>query len=659
MSLNWLGGEGAEISHHHHHQQPHHHRCCCPSQEQQLANRQQNCQEQQQPPPSGTSSVLSSVSTTIGCWQTRCIMYCYQPLFRRRRVKKRQPHPHQTCCAPQHTCRIQDVSEGGCEDGDSEGVGEAHPVCHTPSDPPPPPPFSPPPPRPQAMEGHAASATKLGRMSPSVYVGGGTLGRVSPGHDLGYHTLVTRQTPTPTRDRNTPTRDRTTPSPWSDVRASPFPALDLSALSSCPRSSPRPQLPQVPPQQQQQQTTTPQSQQSIETTDQLLATYKGKRVGRSSPFDKMSDELVVRILSFLPTNSVCQCARVCRRWYVLAWDPRLWSTISLASDGIHADRAIKQITRLLARDSGGCVHVEKVILNSCSRLTDRGLSLIGRRCPELRHLEIKGCINVTNIGIFELVTQCVNLEHLDVTGCHQITCIHLTQQGAMEPEPMHSRQLYLQYLDMTDCYALEDQGLKVIVKNCPQLLHLYLRRCHNITDTGVKHIASYCLMLREVSVSDCVQITDFGMYELAKLGPNLRYLSVAKCDQISDAGIKQIARHCYKLRYLNVRGCEAVSDDSMEMVARSCPRLRALDIGKCDVTDNGMKLISEHCPNLKKLSVKSCDMITDCGVQYIAYYCRGLQQLNIQDCQVTIEGYRTVKKYCRRCIIEHTNPGFF
>ncbi|XP_071531571.1 uncharacterized protein Fbxl7 isoform X1 [Panulirus ornatus] len=563
------------------------------------------------------------------------------------------------------------VSEGGREEEDSEGVGEVPPGCHPATDPPPPPPFSPPPPRPQAMDGRPAAATKLGHMSPSVYVGGGTLGRVSPGHDLGYHTLVTRQTPTPTRDRTTPTRDRTTPtrdrttptrdrttpSPWSDVRASPFPALDLSALSSCPRSSPRPQLPQVPPQQQQQ--TTPQPQQQLESTDQLLATYKGKRVARSSPFDKLSDELVVRILSFLPTNAVCQCARVCRRWYVLAWDPRLWSTITLASEGIHADRAIKQITRLLARDSGGCVHVEKVILNSCSRLSDRGLSLIGRRCPELRHLEIRGCLNVTNIGIFELVTQCVNLEHLDVTGCHQITCIHLTQQGTVEPEPMHSRQLYLQYLDMTDCYALEDQGLKVIVKNCPQLLHLYLRRCINITDTGVKHIASYCLMLREVSVSDCVQITDFGMYELAKLGPNLRYLSVAKCDQISDAGIKQIARHCYKLRYLNVRGCEAVSDDSMEMVARSCPRLRALDIGKCDVTDNGMKLISEHCPNLKKLSVKSCDMITDRGVQYIAYYCRGLQQLNIQDCQVTIEGYRTVKKYCRRCIIEHTNPGFF
>ncbi|KAF2352175.1 Leucine-rich repeat [Trinorchestia longiramus] len=483
------------------------------------------------------------------------------------------------------------------------------------------------------------------------------MGRVSPGHDLGYHTLITRQSPTPQwPEIRADPRIEIRPDPRLDLRSeqlknSPYPALDFSALSSCPRSSPRPQLPSVPPSA------------ALECTEQLLSpSYKGKKLPRSSPFDRLADELVVKVFSFLPTTSLCTVSRVCRRWYALAWEPSLWTSICLAGDAVHADKALKQITRLLSRDTSvNCVQIEKVSLNGCSKLSDRGLSLVGRRCPELRHLEVKGCVNVTNVGIFELVTQCVNLVHLDVTGCHQITCIHLSHQNCTDTVDslLHSRQLYLQYLDMTDCYGLHDPGLKVIVRNCPQLLHLYLRRCINITDVGIKHIASYCQTLREASISDCVQVTDFGMYELAKLGPNLRYLSVAKCDQISDAGIKQIARHCYKLRYLNVRGCEAVSDDSMEMVARSCPRLRALDIGKCDVTDNGMKLISENCPNLKKLSVKSCDMVTDRGIQYIAYYCRGLQQLNIQDCQVTLDGYRTVKKFCRRCIIEHTNPGFF
>ncbi|GFT09127.1 hypothetical protein TNCV_4105751 [Trichonephila clavipes] len=42
-------------------------------------------------------------------------------------------------------------------------------------------------------------------------------------------------------------------------------------------------------------------------------------------------------------------------------------------------------------------------------------------------------------------------------------------------------------------------------------------------------------------------------------------------------------------------------------------------------------------------------MITDEGIQIIAYYCRGLQQLNVQDCPITLDGYRTVKKFCKSC----------
>eukprot|EP00095_Tigriopus_kingsejongensis_P010600 snap_masked-scaffold818_size92908-processed-gene-0.13 protein:Tk10600 transcript:snap_masked-scaffold818_size92908-processed-gene-0.13-mRNA-1 annotation:"hypothetical protein OsI_16083" len=102
-----------------------------------------------------------------------------------------------------------------------------------------------------------------------------------------------------------------------------------------------------------------------------------------------------------------------------------------------------------------------------------------------------------------------------------------------------------------------------------------------------------------------------------------------------------------------------VGDEAVDTLARSCSRLRSLDIGKCDVTDVGLKVLSENCPNLKKLSVKSCEMVSDQGIQLIAYYCRGLQQLNVQDCPISSEGYKTVKKFCRRCIIEHSNPGFF
>ncbi|KAH8271441.1 hypothetical protein KR018_010698 [Drosophila ironensis] len=371
-------------------------------------------------------------------------------------------------------------------------------------------------------------------------------------------------------------------------------------------------------------------------------------------FDRLPDEAVIRIFSWLDSCELCNVARVCRRFENLAWRPVLWKVISLRGEHLNGDKTLKMIFRQLCGQScnGACPEVERVMLGDGCRISDKGLQLLTRRCPELTHLQLQTCVGVSNQALVEALTKCSNLQHLDVTGCSQVSSI--SPNPHMEPP----RRLLLQYLDLTDCMAIDDMGLKIVVKNCPQLVYLYLRRCIQITDAGLKFVPSFCVSLKELSVSDCLNITDFGLYELAKLGAALRYLSVAKCERVSDAGLKVIARRCYKLRYLNARGCEAVSDDSITVLARSCPRLRALDIGKCDVSDAGLRALAESCPNLKKLSLRSCDMITDRGVQCIAYYCRGLQQLNIQDCPVSIEGYRAVKKYCKRCIIEHTNPGF-
>lgn len=67
------------------------------------------------------------------------------------------------------------------------------------------------------------------------------------------------------------------------------------------------------------------------------------------------------------------------------------------------------------------------------------------------------------------------MSKLVVTGCIQISCISVT------PGPEPPRRLLLQYLDLTDCAAVDDGGLRVIVRNCPHLVYLYLRRCVKIT----------------------------------------------------------------------------------------------------------------------------------------------------------------------------------
>ena len=84
---------------------------------------------------------------------------------------------------------------------------------------------------------------------------------------------------------------------------------------------------------------------------------------------------------------------------------------------LNIDRALKYLTKRLSYNTPTvCVIIERINLNGCERLSDKGLYAIARSCPELRHLEIQGCTNVTNAALFEVASYCVNLEYLDVTG---------------------------------------------------------------------------------------------------------------------------------------------------------------------------------------------------------------------------------------------------
>lgn len=245
-------------------------------------------------------------------------------------------------------------------------------------------------------------------------------------------------------------------------------------------------------------------------------------------------------------------------------------------------------------------------------------------------------------------------------GCSKVTCISLTREASIKLSPLHGKQISIRYLDMTDCFVLEDEGLHTIAAHCTQLTHLYLRRCVRITDEGLRYLMIYCTSVKELSVSDCRFVSDFGMREIAKLESRLRYLSIAHCGRITDVGIRYIAKYCSKLRYLNARGCEGITDHGVEYLAKNCTKLKSLDIGKCPlVSDTGLEFLALNCFNLKRLSLKSCESITGQGLQIVAANCFDLQMLNVQDCEVSVDALRFVKRHCKRCIIEHTNPAFF
>ncbi|TNN53780.1 F-box/LRR-repeat protein 7 [Liparis tanakae] len=354
-----------------------------------------------------------------------------------------------------------------------------------------------------------------------------------------------------------------------------------------------------------------------------------------APVDLLPDHALLQIFSHLPTNQLCRCARACRRWYNLAWDPRLWGAVRLTGELLHADRAIRVLTHRLCQDTPNvCLTLETVVASGCKRLTDRGLHVVAQCCPELRRLEVAGCYNVSNEAVFE--------------------------EASLQLSPLHGQQISIHYLDMTDCFSLEDEGLRTIASHCPRLTHLYLRRCTRLTDEALRHLALHCPSIRELSLSDCRLVGDFGLREVARLEGCLRYLSVAHCTRITDVGVRYVARYCPRLRYLNARGCEGLTDHGLSHLARSCPRLKSLDVGKCPlVSDGGLEQLAMYCQGLRRVSLRACESVTGRGLKALAANCCELQLLNVQDCEVSPEALRFVRRHCRRCVIEHTNPAFY
>lgn len=375
--------------------------------------------------------------------------------------------------------------------------------------------------------------------------------------------------------------------------------------------------------------------------------------------NSFQDGILLKIFSYLNTLELCKVSGVCRRWQNLAWDPILWNSIEILNyKESDINRVIRNLLGTLAEGTQGyCLTIHQMKLSGCELVSDKALGSIAKYCIDLEKLDLDGCCCITSRGLQDLLLNCHNLSHVNLSGCTCVNSISMPNANGFSLEN-NGAFLKLRHLDLSDCVAFDDFGLRTLGLSCGLLESLYLRRCSRVTDVGIKHIASHCHHLKELSTSDCFKVRDFSLKEIAKNAPGLKYLSVAKCP-VSDTGIKYIGRHCVRLKYLNVRGCEAVTDIGLAYVVQNCLKLRSVDIGKCDVTDNVLHTIGIHCPQLKKLSIRGCSKLSDEGIRSIATQCCNLQYFNVQECNLSYETFTYIRQHCRNCIIEHTCPAFF
>ncbi|GJZ38149.1 leucine-rich repeat, cysteine-containing subtype protein [Tanacetum coccineum] len=175
---------------------------------------------------------------------------------------------------------------------------------------------------------------------------------------------------------------------------------------------------------------------------------------------------------------------------------------------------------------------------------DEGLQVISQFCKKLRKLTHHGW--VTHTGLVALAQGCPNLVYISVN-------IYDISNEALECVGTHLKNLrdFRFWLgredDITDSSL--DNGVRDMLVGCSKLEKLHIGLClGGLTDVGLGYIGKYGHNLRSLSLYETGE-SDVGLFELLKGCPKLRKLRLRRCP-FSDQAISTFVFNIHSLRYI-------------------------------------------------------------------------------------------------------------
>ncbi|KAK3882857.1 hypothetical protein Pcinc_012790 [Petrolisthes cinctipes] len=148
-------------------------------------------------------------------------------------------------------------------------------------------------------------------------------------------------------------------------------------------------------------------------------------------------------------------------------------------------------------------------------------------------------VNSSEYGLSNLA----GLRELNLCGCTRVTDITLTHSFRLQQ---------LQYLNLSYCQGVGDQGLEAVARNCPSLEVLMLVEVSNTTDQVILVIAHYLKRIKTLDIQKCVRLTDDALDSLGACR-TLRYLDVSGCRRMTVAAVRRMQEQVPLLLNLHYR----------------------------------------------------------------------------------------------------------
>ncbi|XP_068430521.1 S-phase kinase-associated protein 2 isoform X2 [Clinocottus analis] len=288
-------------------------------------------------------------------------------------------------------------------------------------------------------------------------------------------------------------------------------------------------------------------------------------------WDHLPDELILRILFYIPLQDLLRMSTVCHRWRRLAFDESLWHSVDL--EGLtHMGPALQQVLKT-------------------------GVRML--RCPRsfIEELLVTGPLQIT---VMDLSSSIIPLSSLESIICHCRQLEYLSLEGLQLSDAIASslsQNTNLLQLNLSGCSGVSAPALAVLLQSCCRIEQLNIAWCdfsndhvksvvgcvssrvthlnlsgyrENLTLDDVKLLVSRCPRIQTLDLSDSTLLMADSLPVLRQL-KDLMHLSLSRCYHIHLAALTDLDKSLPVLSLLDVFGI--VSGSHLSSLKKEMPRV--------------------------------------------------------------------------------------
>ena len=219
-----------------------------------------------------------------------------------------------------------------------------------------------------------------------------------------------------------------------------------------------------------------------------------------------------------------------------------------------------------------CPHIQRLVLSDCSLLTDRAVVAVAKACPSLIDVQLARCKLLSDAAIYALC-ECVGIQKLWINSCTKISPPAMQRIGESLPA--------LRDFNAYGTGGWTDASIGAIAQGCPMLDTCVIMGCPELTDRAVVQLSEGCPHIRTIVVADSPKVTDVGVCALLRncslgrsSGSSMSFSGTA----VSDASLRLLAEgRCPELVTIGLSNTDVTADGVIAML-EGCPKLASLGL---------------------------------------------------------------------------------